>query len=361
MNVVQGARWWTLRFLVLSCRLLSRNPQLAWRALPGSVSEGRVSLARVPLRADPLPPPPAPPPGRCSAAAQVLPDRIIFPRSSITVQGRSLPAPSPPYHHHRRWPVGPPGSRASRKSRACTGSPTTRVSLTTRGNRQRCCLPPLSTAFGTPNISPFSRLLNSRPACTPVNASLHPHGTPTHDSGPPRIAPPQCRRGSFSSPSPCRFIQHFRKRASCFPRLPRPSAPKPGCPSESESRAGKSRARAVAAGESGAKGCKTLAPTEGSACPNREMAGSRPHPHASRSPGLLRSHSCLISALKTPGRPGLSKVSPPAEATRRSSSADQRPRLCGADDEIVKVPAHLESTRLFDPADLQRLEAGRPD
>jgi len=27
----------------------------------------------------------------------------------------------------------------------------------------------------------------------------------------------------------------------------------------------------------------------------------------------------------------------------------------------VKVAAHLESTRLFDPADLHRLEAGRPD
>jgi hypothetical protein len=27
----------------------------------------------------------------------------------------------------------------------------------------------------------------------------------------------------------------------------------------------------------------------------------------------------------------------------------------------VKVAAHLESTRLFDPAGLHRLEAGRPD
>jgi hypothetical protein len=30
---------------------------------------------------------------------------------------------------------------------------------------------------------------------------------------------------------------------------------------------------------------------------------------------------------------------------------DQRPRLCGSDYEILKVAAHLEPTRLFDPAD----------
>jgi hypothetical protein len=34
-------------------------------------------------------------------------------------------------------------------------------------------------------------------------------------------------------------------------------------------------------------------------------------------------------------------------------------RLGGADYEIVKVAAHLESTRLLDPADLHRLEACR--
>ena len=32
-----------------------------------------------------------------------------------------------------------------------------------------------------------------------------------------------------------------------------------------------------------------------------------------------------------------------------------------ADDEIVKVAAHLESTRLVDPTDAHRLEAGRSD
>ena len=52
---------------------------------------------------------------------------------------------------------------------------------------------------------------------------------------------------------------------------------------------------------------------------------------------------------------------PPARAAKRSGPTDQWPRLCGADYEIVKVPAHLESTRLLDPADLHRLEAGRSD
>ena len=37
------------------------------------------------------------------------------------------------------------------------------------------------------------------------------------------------------------------------------------------------------------------------------------------------------------------------------------PALLRADDEIVRVAAHLESTRVLDPADLQRLEAGRSD
>jgi hypothetical protein len=45
---------------------------------------------------------------------------------------------------------------------------------------------------------------------------------------------------------------------------------------------------------------------------------------------------------------------------RRSGPADQRSRLCGADDDIMKVAAH-ESTRLFDSAGLHRLDAGRPD
>src|SRR6202042_3581544 len=41
--------------------------------------------------------------------------------------------------------------------------------------------------------------------------------------------------------------------------------------------------------------------------------------------------------------------------------ADHRPRLGEADHEVVKVAPHLEPTRLFEPAGLHRLEAGRPD
>jgi hypothetical protein len=51
----------------------------------------------------------------------------------------------------------------------------------------------------------------------------------------------------------------------------------------------------------------------------------------------------------------------PAKAAKRSGPARQRPRLGGADYEIVKVAAHLESARLFDPAGLHRVEAGRSD
>src|SRR5665213_1185357 len=80
-----------------------------------------------------------------------------------------------------------------------------------RKRRHRYRLPPLSTA-SAPQTSPFSRL-NSRPACTPVNASLHPHGTPTHDSGPPRIATPSMQRPFISISMPV-YPGAFRNGAS---------------------------------------------------------------------------------------------------------------------------------------------------
>jgi len=46
---------------------------------------------------------------------------------------------------------------------------------------------------------------------------------------------------------------------------------------------------------------------------------------------------------------------------KRSARTDQRSRLCGADHKIVKIAAHLESARLFDPADPHRLKARRSD
>ena len=45
----------------------------------------------------------------------------------------------------------------------------------------------------------------------------------------------------------------------------------------------------------------------------------------------------------------------------RSGPNDQGARLCRTDYEIVKVTTHLEPARLFDPADLHRLEASRSD
>jgi hypothetical protein len=51
-----------------------------------------------------------------------------------------------------------------------------------------------------------------------------------------------------------------------------------------------------------------------------------------------------------------------AEAWRRpvqgSGPFDQRVCLRGSDNEIMKIATHLESTRLFDAADLHWLEAG---
>ena len=45
----------------------------------------------------------------------------------------------------------------------------------------------------------------------------------------------------------------------------------------------------------------------------------------------------------------------------RSRPREQGARLCGANHEIVKVATDLEAARLFDPADLYRLEASRSD
>jgi len=46
---------------------------------------------------------------------------------------------------------------------------------------------------------------------------------------------------------------------------------------------------------------------------------------------------------------------------RQSGPHDEGPGLCGADHEIVKIAAHLEPARLFDPADPHRRKARRSD
>jgi hypothetical protein len=46
---------------------------------------------------------------------------------------------------------------------------------------------------------------------------------------------------------------------------------------------------------------------------------------------------------------------------RQSGPHDEGPRLCVADHKIVKVAAHLESARLFDPSNPDRFKARRSD
>jgi hypothetical protein len=83
--------------------------------------------------------------------------------------------------------MGSPGSRAWR-FRTCTGSLTARGPPTARDNADDDVAFRTYHSVGTPN-SLISRL-NGWPARAPVNASLRPHGSPTHHSGSPWIATP---------------------------------------------------------------------------------------------------------------------------------------------------------------------------
>lgn len=56
-----------------------------------------------------------------------------------------------------------------------------------------------------------------------------------------------------------------------------------------------------------------------------------------------------------------SRLLAPGHVGRQSGPYDERPRLCGVDHKIVKIAAHLESARLFDPADPYRLKPRRSD
>ena len=98
--------------------------------------------------------------------------------------------PSRTGHHQRpRATTGSPGSRAW--SSSCVPGFSDRAGPTSdsRKRRQRCCLPHIEKASAPWSSLEFSRL-NSPARTPPVNASLRPHGTPTHDSGPPQIANP---------------------------------------------------------------------------------------------------------------------------------------------------------------------------
>ena len=147
------------------------------------------------------PPPPPPAPRRCSAASQVL-------RSRLTSHGRSsrayrLSVPLTTRHPPTCHPASHPGRGIIDNSH---GRPRDLPVLANRAS----CMPgvsgprgaPRQLAITLPTMSPsalhdgvgtpmplISRLNN--PACTtPTDASPTPSRTPTHDSGPPRVATP---------------------------------------------------------------------------------------------------------------------------------------------------------------------------
>ncbi len=73
--------------------------------------------------------------------------------------------------------------------RTCLGSPTAQGPPATRVNAANSVAFRCLRARRHPELIVISRL-NSPARTPPVNASLRPHGTPTHDSGPPQIATP---------------------------------------------------------------------------------------------------------------------------------------------------------------------------
>ena len=110
-------------------------------------------------------------------------------RQRVALAARQTPTCHPTNHPGRgiikrpRATVGSPGSRAW-SLRACPGSSTAQGSPATRDSATGDVAFRLGEHVGTPNFISISRL-NSPARTTPVNASLRPHGSPTHDSGPP--------------------------------------------------------------------------------------------------------------------------------------------------------------------------------
>ena len=167
----------------LSVAATRRTRPSSLRAPCPALSPGRVSPAVFPL-ADPLPSTAsAAPPWALFGSFTGSTRPSDFSRSSITGL-RPWPSPhDPPLHHDRRVTMRSPGSQHGKLARMHGFSDPAGSADGSRKRRQRCCLPTSSTAS-----APRSRRisgLNSRPACTPVNASLRPRGTPTHHSGPP--------------------------------------------------------------------------------------------------------------------------------------------------------------------------------
>ena len=105
-----------------------------------------------------------------------------FSRSCITGL-RPRPSPhDPTNHHHSRVTVRPPGSQHEEITHM-PGSQTPWGPLTARDSAASGVAFRDTTRVGTP-VERISGL-NGRPARTPVNASLRPRGSPTHDSGSP--------------------------------------------------------------------------------------------------------------------------------------------------------------------------------
>ena len=190
VNVVQERR--EPRFLV-RCRHSAHTTKLTGRALPGTESGARFA-GRVSLGWSAFPPPPPPPRlGRCSAASQVVRGHPTSHDRASRDYGLGLPRTTRPTDMHPRsikggasstgmGDVGPPGSQHGEIARMHGFFDPAGSANGSRERRQRCCLPSFPST-SAPRTSPISGL-NSRPACTPVNASLRPHGSPTHDSGP---------------------------------------------------------------------------------------------------------------------------------------------------------------------------------
>jgi hypothetical protein len=172
-------------------------------ALCPALSPERVVLVAFPS-GDPLSSPAsAAPPWALSDRFAGTTGSSDFPRSSITGL-RSRPSPhDPPYHHHKRVTVRPPGSRAWRL-RACTWfSDPAGSDDDSRKCRRRCCLPLPMTA-SAPRPIAFTRL--NSPACAYPYRRLAATLAGSRRTARGHRGSLFLRRRALSSPSPDRFI-----------------------------------------------------------------------------------------------------------------------------------------------------------
>jgi hypothetical protein len=204
--------------------VLPRHPahaiQPAWRALPAPSPE-RVALATFPS-GDPLPSTTsATPTGALFGSFAGTTGPSDFPRSCITgLRPRPFPH-DPPNHHHKRVTVGPPGSRAWRVHAHAQVLRPRGVRRTARENAANGVAFRALEPRRHPVHLPFRGSI-AQPARTPVNASLRPRGSPTHDSGPSWVATPSMSDsfipfsrpvypGAFSVAEVCRRSNRARR------------------------------------------------------------------------------------------------------------------------------------------------------